>query len=181
MTAANLGTTTMTSAAAETAPQSPLADPNADPLAPKAVEVKKGRYSDRAKLPKKPKVSAANGKVDPFAPPPPTTQELETQKAQSAPLGLGGNTAAKPKKKKRQKGEKKERLQGKQKQAPVVQQPSSAPSQLAAPGPEGVPLQGGAPNGNGEPLQGAPAAGPSSVPPSSGNPPATSNPAPPQN
>ncbi|MHB1698998.1 MAG: peptidylprolyl isomerase [Acidobacteriaceae bacterium] len=140
MSAQNLGTAMMASTQAEAAPVSPLADPNADPLAPKPAEVKKGRYSDRMKLPKKKKVIGPT--ADPFAPPTATTQEEQTAKVQSAPLGLNGNTAAKPKKKKRQKGEKKQRLQGKQKVAPTVLQPSTAPSPLAAPPASGIHLQG---------------------------------------
>ena len=154
MSAQNLGTAMMASAQAEAAPASPLADPNADPLAPKPVEAKKGRYSDRMKLPKKKKVIGPT--ADPFSPPTATTQEEQTTKVQSAPLGLNGNTAAKPKKKKRQKGEKKERLQGKQKVAPTVLQPSTAPSPLAAPPASGIPLQGTPTTTSGEPLKGTP-------------------------
>ena len=71
---------------------------NADvPAAPAAPAEKKSRFSDRAKIarPKK----AKGPQVDPFAPPPITSEEVATQKTQSAPLGLAGDTSktAKPK------------------------------------------------------------------------------------
>ncbi len=155
MSAQNLGTAMMASTQADAAPASPLTDPNADPLAPKAAEVKKGRYSDRMKLPKKKKATGPT--ADPFAPPAPTTQEDQTAKVQSAPLGLNGNTAAKPKKKKRKKGEKKQRLQGKQKVVPTVVQPSNAPSPLVGTPSSGVAPQGTPTAPSGEPLKGTPA------------------------
>ncbi|MHB1023253.1 MAG: peptidylprolyl isomerase [Acidobacteriaceae bacterium] len=99
------------SAAAE-AEATLLANPNADPLAPKKVEEKKTRYMDRMKLPKSARKKKKEFEED--VPPPPTVQETETQKVQSAPLGLAGDTATKKKKKKKHvKGEKKERYSAK--------------------------------------------------------------------
>jgi peptidyl-prolyl cis-trans isomerase SurA len=56
----------------------------------------KSRFSDRARLPKQKK---SKDKTDPFAPAPETTDEQATRQAQSAPLGLNGDTS-KPKKEK---------------------------------------------------------------------------------
>ncbi len=158
--AANLGTNTLSADATDTAvPASPLEDPNADPLAPKVEKGKKSRYSDRAKLPKPAK--AAKKGVDPLAPPPATVQEDQTLKAQSAPLGLAGDTAAKPKKHKRQKGEKKKRMQG---QPTPVKPPlvDNAPetSSAAAPAAGATPASNPS-NGS---LHGTPATQPATTP-----------------
>ncbi len=96
-----------------------LANPNADPLAPKEVKEKKSRYMDRMKLPKSKQKKKKEFGED--TPPPPTVQEARTQKVQSAPLGLGGDTAAKKKKKKHVKGEKKERYSDKAQDKPEAQ------------------------------------------------------------
>ncbi len=57
---------------------------------------KKTRFSDRAKEPKEKK--AKTPRVDPFAPPPITSQEVADRQTQSAPLGLAGDTSKAPKK-----------------------------------------------------------------------------------
>ncbi len=61
-----------------------------------SVPEKKTRYSDRLKLPKEKKAKVP--KVDPFAPPPVSAQEVADRQTQSAPLGLSGDSNAKTKK-----------------------------------------------------------------------------------
>ncbi len=61
-----------------------------------SVPDKKTRYSDRAKIPKEKK--AKEPKVDPFAPPPVSAQEVADRQTQSAPLGLSGDSTKKTKK-----------------------------------------------------------------------------------
>ena len=51
----------------------------------------KTRFADRAKAPKEKKVKGP--KVDPFAPPPPTKDEIATQQQQAKALGLNGDTS----------------------------------------------------------------------------------------
>jgi peptidyl-prolyl cis-trans isomerase SurA len=68
---------------AEQADEAPAAQPEAKP--------KKTRFADTAKQPKSKKNKGP--KVDPFAPPPPTTEELATQKQQDQALGLNGDTS----------------------------------------------------------------------------------------
>jgi len=51
----------------------------------------KTRFQDRAKQPKQKK--AKGPKVDPFAPPPATQDEIATQQQQAKPLGLNGDTS----------------------------------------------------------------------------------------
>ncbi|WP_213807224.1 peptidylprolyl isomerase [Granulicella sp. dw_53] len=116
-------------APAETVSQfSSTSDP--DPLAPKAPVTGKVRYSARAKevaaTKKAVKVSKAKEKAV-ATPAPADTQELATQKTQAAPLGLNGDTVKK-KKKKREKGAPKERLQQK-------------PKDPSAPAPEATPYR----------------------------------------
>ena len=78
--------------AAENADQEPE-----NPLQPSAAPVKKSRFSARATLPKAPK--AKGPQLDTFAPAAPAAPEVADQQTQSAPLGLGGDTASKKKKK----------------------------------------------------------------------------------
>jgi peptidyl-prolyl cis-trans isomerase SurA len=121
-------------------PTSNLAS-NADPLAPVAAERKKTRFSDRAPVEAKLKAESKAQKVKAKAaetPTPLTTQEALTQKAQDAPLGLGGDTATK-KKKKKVKGAPKERMQD---------QPPAPP----APKPEATPIPPKSVRENGEPV-----------------------------
>jgi len=85
-----------------------------DPLTPVAAPVKKTRYSSRApevKL-RKTKVKAAKANEKTIATPVSmTTEEKATKQTQSTALGLNGDTTKK--KKKRKKGDPKERLQEK--------------------------------------------------------------------
>ena len=88
------------------------AEPDVDPLAPKAAPAKKTRYSDRAPEVKIRKEKVKTAKIEEkkiATPAAPTTAEAQTKQLQAAPLGLNGDTAKK-KKKKRAKGEAKERL-----------------------------------------------------------------------
>jgi len=102
---------------------------NDEPLAPAAAERKKTRYSDRAPIEDKARRDAAKAaKVKEkaaAAPTPMAAEEKAAQQVQSAPLGLSGDTAAK-KKKKRVKGEAKERLQ-EQAPAPPKAKPEATP------------------------------------------------------
>ncbi len=94
-------------------------DPNADPLAPKAVVKKKTRYTDHISQPKS-KLKSDDAAAKPA---PPTQQESIAQKLFAAPLGLNGDTAAKTKKPKHVKGQKKERIQNKSTDKPKTATP----------------------------------------------------------
>ena len=113
---------------------------NDDPLAPQAPVQQKTRFSAHAatfhqeKLQKVEKRQADKAAATPTGP---TTQEQRAKKVQAAPLGLNGDTVSK-KKKKRQKGEAKERLADKpvEKAAPLVdntplRQPKTLPAATA--------------------------------------------------
>jgi peptidyl-prolyl cis-trans isomerase SurA len=111
---------------------------DADPLAPKAPELKKTRYSDRAKVDaakKATKVKKAKEKVA-ATPVTASAEEKAAQATQSAPLGLNGDTVKK-KKKKKVKGGPKERLQNKE----VVPKPVPDETPSKAPG-RGTPQEG---------------------------------------
>jgi peptidyl-prolyl cis-trans isomerase SurA len=75
------------------APGTEEADNSAQPAAP----VKKTRFSTRAKEPKAAK--PAGPQLDSFTPAAPDAQEVADRQAQSAPLGLAGDTSKKKKKK----------------------------------------------------------------------------------
>lgn len=111
-----------------------------DALAP-APEHTKTRYAYRSatehkdKVAKKKKQAKEKAAMTPVAP---TQQESQVEKAQAAPLGLGGDTATK-KKKKKVKGAKKERLQ-------------QAPPAPPAPKPEAHPIPPKSVRENGEPV-----------------------------
>jgi peptidyl-prolyl cis-trans isomerase SurA len=95
------------------------ASSDADPLAPKAPELKKTRYSARAKTEAADKAAAKALKAKEKAattPAPMSVDEKTTQQSQAAPLGLNGDTVKKQKPKK-VKGAPKERLQNKEKPA----------------------------------------------------------------
>lgn len=98
-----------------------------NPLAPAAPAQKKSRYSHREEEVKVEKQQAVQRKaLDKAAamPEAASKQEVSSKQVQSSPLGLNGDTAKK-KKKKRAKGEAKERMQEKEptKKAPLVQNP----------------------------------------------------------
>jgi peptidyl-prolyl cis-trans isomerase SurA len=91
-----------------------------DPLAPKADNSGKTRYSYRAKTEAADKAAKKQAVVKQkaaYTPAPVSTPEQEDRKEQSAPLGLNGDTATK-KKAVRAKGAAKERLQNKPTEAP---------------------------------------------------------------
>ncbi len=106
----------------------PSSDP--DPLTPKPVSTGKTRYAARAKTEAATKAANKTAKAQDKAKATPvaaTTDEKEAQAAQSAPLGLNGDTAKK-KKKEKVKGESKERIQEK-------------PKEPAKPAPEPMPYR----------------------------------------
>jgi peptidyl-prolyl cis-trans isomerase SurA len=108
--------------------------------APAQAKPVKTRYSDRLKIRKSKQTKTA---VDTDQPPPPTPDELATQKVQDAPLGLADQTAQT---KKKQKGPK-TRYSAKQTPPKPVQQPYMGPSQpeenppAAQPAPPSAPSQ----------------------------------------
>jgi peptidyl-prolyl cis-trans isomerase SurA len=110
-----------------------------NPLTPKAPVVQKTRYSARAATEKADKAAAKATKAKEKAaitPPPMTSDEKAAANTQAAPLGLNGDTVKK-KKKTKVKGAPKERLQDKEKQAPVeapAPEPTVNPALGAAPG-----------------------------------------------
>jgi peptidyl-prolyl cis-trans isomerase SurA len=107
----------------------PVPASNADPLAPSAGPAQKTRYSARAKTEAATKAAAKVAKAKEqaaSAPTPETAEEKATEKVQDSSLGLGGNTAGKKKKPKRQKGDPKERLQDKT-PAPPAAKPDATP------------------------------------------------------
>jgi peptidyl-prolyl cis-trans isomerase SurA len=124
---------------------------NAEPEVPPAAERKKTRYSDRAptEAQTKAKTKAVKAHEKAIATPAgPTAEEKAVEQAQSAPLGLNGDTATK-KKPKRVKGAPKERIQ----EAPPTP-PASKPDMTPIP-PKSV-------RDNGEPAAAPP---PSNLPP----------------
>jgi peptidyl-prolyl cis-trans isomerase SurA len=113
---------------------------NEDPLAPKPEHETKTRYAYRSRTEaqeKAAKKQAAVKQKAAFTPAPASTQEVEDRKEQSAPLGLNGDTATK-KKKVRQKGANKERLQN---------QPTTPPPPPPPPAPTVNPAIGSTPEG----------------------------------
>lgn len=95
-----------------------------------AVPEKKTRFSDEARHHKK---EHKGPKIDPFAPPPTTTQELATQEQQDQPLGLNGNTSKIKKKNPRKEGPKR-RLSDEKKSDDKDATPSTATQPPASPG-----------------------------------------------
>ena len=120
--------TTADAAAEQTAAEAP------------APVVKKTRYEARSKLPK---VAKSKGpQLDPFSPAAPDAAEVADRQTQSAPLGLGGDTTGKAKKKKTNSATKQEkkRLENekrKKQQKPQLELTPAAPAQ-GAPAPKKV-------------------------------------------
>jgi peptidyl-prolyl cis-trans isomerase SurA len=118
------GTTTTV----DTNPLSVGEDSNAaDPMAmaAKAAPAQKTRYASRAQFVKAKKVKVKKDKAADkvlATPTAMTAEEKATQQVQAAPLGLNGDMAKKKTKKKRAKGEAKERLQPKPKDTSTVPQ-----------------------------------------------------------
>jgi peptidyl-prolyl cis-trans isomerase SurA len=156
----------------------------ADPMAPKAAPATKTRYAARAQFVKAKKIKAKKDKATDKAlatPTPMTNQEKTAQQVQAAPLGLNGDTVKK-KKKKRTKGEAKERLQPKPKEPSAIP-PKNPDGTYATPyhpadaNKPAAPASAPTPNG-GSTLPPATTPAPN-APPAGGNPPATpSNPNP---
>ena len=124
-------TPTAASSAMETASSPDLAD---NPLTPPAPEKTKTRFSAKAKEEKAKKVKVLTAKQQEKAlatASPITADEKVTQTAQSAPLGLSGDTTKKKvRKPKRVKGTPKQRLEEKK---PVVKQAPPEVDQTASP------------------------------------------------
>lgn len=83
----------------------------------------KTRFSARAREPKSKK-----NKVDPFAPPPVTTDEMATQQQQAKPLGLNGDTSKQKKPNPAKTGPKRRMTDDKDKKDKDQQTPPAAPS-----------------------------------------------------
>jgi peptidyl-prolyl cis-trans isomerase SurA len=106
-----------------------------NPLEP-TRPTQKTRFSERAKVAKPVKKGAPGApKVDPDAPPPPDAAEVADRQTQSAPLGLGGNTAQKKKTKATTVGQK-TRLAEKNKKPVTPEQNPSAVPPAPAPAPK---------------------------------------------
>ena len=124
---------------------------NDEPVGPPASERKKTRYSDRAPTEAQAKAKAKAVKAHEKAlatPAPPTAEEKAKEQAESAPLGLGGDTTTK-KKPKKMKGAPKERIQ---------EMPPAPP----APKPDATPIPPKSVRENGEPVVSPP---PTNLPP----------------
>jgi peptidyl-prolyl cis-trans isomerase SurA len=130
------------------------ADVDQDPLAVRAPDRRKTRFSDRAPVEtKKVKAAKQTAKVEAKAAEtavPLTADEKATKQVQSAPLGLAGDTATK-KKKAKVKGAAKERIQ-------------QAPPAPPAAKPEATPIPPKSVRDNGEPVV-TPPPDPSTLPP----------------
>lgn len=101
-----------------------------DPLAPAAAPERKTRFSAREHETEEKHAEGKLVKAERAAsvrPVAASSTESRDEKQQAAPLGLNGDTAKKPKKPKRQKGEAKERLQDKPKEVEVAA-PAPAPT-----------------------------------------------------
>ena len=122
------------------------AGPAASNLAPEPVNpleeaapVQKSRFSDRARTAKKSKTKSQQAPgPDNLSPPPPDAAEVVDRETQSAPLGLGGDTATKKKKKITTTGNKtrlsdKNRKEATPDQNEVPPAPAPAPQQAPAP------------------------------------------------
>jgi len=137
---------------------------NAEPDVPPVTERRKTRYSDRAPTEAQTKAKAKAVKAQEKAistPAGPSAEEKATEQAQSAPLGLNGDTASK-KKPKKVKGAAKERIQ-------------EAPPTPPAPKPDMTPIPPKSVRENGEP---AAAPAPTNLPPVAAPADTTTNPAP---
>ncbi len=154
----------------ESAQFSSTSDP--DPLAPKTPTTGKVRYSSRAKTIAATKAAAKTVKAKEKAiatPVAASTEEKASQRTQAAPLGLNGDTKTK-KKKVREKGAPKERLQQQPKQpaaTPIEATPYRTPTGLTdaprtAPSSDGTALPPATSPTPGSPQQGTTPATPGS-------------------
>jgi peptidyl-prolyl cis-trans isomerase SurA len=123
-----------------------------------ATAKQKTRFAYRAKQPKDKK---SKEKVDPFAPPPVTADEVATQQQQAKPLGLNGDTSkikkpnpAKTGPKRRMTDEKKENAKPEDNSQPGSAPASSQPAAPATTGDNGTPsAPAPAPAGSAPPTQ----------------------------
>ncbi len=97
-----------------------------NPLEP-TRPTQKTRFSERPKVAKPAKNAPGVPKVDPNAPPPPDAAEVADRQTQSAPLGLGGNTAQKKKNKATTVGQKTRLAEKNKKPVAPEQNPSNVP------------------------------------------------------
>jgi peptidyl-prolyl cis-trans isomerase SurA len=117
-------------------------NPSPEPVNPleEAAPVQKSRFSDRAKTAKKSKTKSQQAPgPDNLSPPPPDAAEVVDRETQSAPMGLGGDTATKKKKKITTTGNK-TRLSDKNRKEATPDQneapPAPAPAPQQAPAPQ---------------------------------------------
>lgn len=112
-----------------------------NPLEAAPAPEKKTRFADRARVPKEPKAKSAK-KTDPTVPAPPDASEVADRQTQSAPLGLGGDTASKKKKKSTTTGEKtrlSDRKKDENQQSAPPPAPTPIPQAKGAPAPSQAP------------------------------------------
>jgi peptidyl-prolyl cis-trans isomerase SurA len=130
---------------------------NAEPDNPvaQAAPQKKSRFSDRAKLPKQPKTKGQS-LTDAQTPAPPEAGEVADRQTQSQPLGLGGDTANKKKKKDNATTSEKTRFSQKK--------PDETQKNAPAPQPTPIPQVQGAPAPQQQPAPAAPAPAPQQTP-----------------
>jgi peptidyl-prolyl cis-trans isomerase SurA len=117
------------------------ADQPPNPLEPTA-DTKKSRFSDRAREMKKTKGSGAQGAQGPT---PPDAAEVADQQTQSAPLGMGNDTAANKKKKKAATTTAEKTRLANQKKSPQETTPAPAPQPTPIPQVPGAPAPANAP------------------------------------
>jgi peptidyl-prolyl cis-trans isomerase SurA len=130
----NPETKTEDAGAVETAANTPPEPVN--PLEVSSKPTQKTRFSARAKEVKQAKLKARGPQVDSLAPAPPDAAEVADRQAQSAPLGLAGDTASKKKKKQTTTGDKTRLTDKNKKPAPPAQTPGEVPAaQAPAPAP----------------------------------------------
>jgi len=114
--------------------QPAVADATPEPVNPLEANTKpeqKTRFSARAKVPKQPKGSAAQG--DKLAPAPADAAEVADRQAQAAPLGLAGDTSAKKKKKATTTSEKTRLTDKNKKPETPAENPTAAPADQSVP------------------------------------------------
>ena len=97
-----------------------------NPLEP-TRPTQKTRFSERPRVAKPSKNAPGVPKIDPNAPPPPDAAEVADRQTQSAPLGLGGNTAPKKKSKATTVGQKTRLAEKNKKPVAPEQNPSDVP------------------------------------------------------
>ena len=98
-----------------------------NPLEINTRPTQKTRFSARPKVAKPAKGAAGGPKLDPQAPAPPDAAEVADRQTQSAPLGLGGNTAGKKKTKATTVGQKTRLTDKNKKPVATEQKPTDVP------------------------------------------------------